>query len=277
MIPILALLLAGAAFAGDEMTEGRRLYAANRLEEARRIFAGALRLAPGDTTARLWLAFTQLALGELEPALLNLEKLEATCALDPEYLYAYSEASTRRARQLSEAVAALGDSSARAHQLLAFRYRARGEWQIAVKELRRAAELRPRQTGVHLAAAEILWEQQKFVEAGEELEAELRVDPPGFLANLRYGQLLLRTRPGDAVAPFETASRYRRYPEAYVLLGLAWERSGDPERAAAVLSGGLDVFPGNDDLAEARSRLWSRFPGGPGHGLCGLGHRCHGL
>src|SRR5262249_5909402 len=148
MIPLLTLFLAGAAFAGDALTEGRRLYGANRFEEARRIFAGALRSAPGDTTARLWLAYTQLALGELDPALLNLEKLEAACAHDPEYLFAYSEGSTRRARELSEAVASLGDSSARAHQLLAYRYKARGEWQIALKELRRAAVLRPSLTGV---------------------------------------------------------------------------------------------------------------------------------
>ena len=260
MIPLLALLLAGTAFATDAVTDGRKLYAANRLEEARRIFAGAVRSAPGNTTARMWLAFTQLALGELEPALMNMERLEAVCAHDAEYLFAYSEASTRRARQLSEAVAALGDSSARAHQLLAYRYKARGEWRIAVKELRRAAELRPRLAGVHLDAAEILWEQQQFEEAGAELEAELRVHPSGFLANLRYGQLLLRRRSPDAVPPIETAARYQRYPEAHVLLGLAWEQRGDPERAAAVLSGGLALFPGNSDLLEARSRLWSRFP-----------------
>lgn len=142
-------------------------------------------------TARLWLAFTQLALGELEPALLNMEKLEAACSI-PNTCSPTRKPPPGALASLSKAVAALGDSSARAHQLLAYRYKARGEWRIAVKELRRAAELRPRLAGVRLDAAEILWEQQQFDEAGEELQAELRVHASGFLANLRYGQLLLR-------------------------------------------------------------------------------------
>jgi tetratricopeptide (TPR) repeat protein len=258
----LLVLLAGVVCASDHVAEGQRLYIANRLAEARQILEEAVRTAPENAEARLWLAYTELAVGELEPALRNLERIEHAFARDTEYLFAISEASTRRARELSEALASLGDSSPRAHQLLAYRYQARGEWTIAVKELERAAQLRPRIAGVHLDAAEILWEQKRYDEAGRHLEAELRVSGSDFLANLRYGQLLLRRRQPAQAAPYlETAARHQRYPEAHLLLELAWERCGELARAAAVLKGGLEAFPTDADLLEARSRLMLAHPG----------------
>lgn len=255
MILLLTLLCAIAAGAVDAVQEGRRLYANNQFETARSVLFKAVRANPSNVKARLWLAYTYLALSDLEPALRELETLEKSCAHDPEYLFAMSEASTRRARELSERLASLGDV-ARAHQLLAYRYKLRGDWQIAIVELRRAAQLRPGLAGVHLDAAEILWDQKQYDDAAKELEMELKLSPLDFLANLRYGQHLLRTRRFQEAARYlETAARFRKYPEAHLLLAFAWERIDKPEAALAVLNSGLAAFPDNRDLSDMRARL----------------------
>src|SRR4051794_4942447 len=185
IIAATALFLAAL---GPDLAGVRRLYAENRLAEAESALVKMLQSNPRNADAKLRLAYTRLAGGDLESALQDLERVGDTFQSDPEYLYAHSEAATRRSRELSERLSGLGEHSARTHQLLAYRYNQRGEWQIAVKELRRAAELRPGVAGVHLDAAEILWAQKQYDEAVQELRAELAINPSDFLASLRYGQ-----------------------------------------------------------------------------------------
>jgi tetratricopeptide (TPR) repeat protein len=261
MIAVAVLLFAGAANTAGSLGEVRRLYTENRLGEAETILTRILKAEPRNADARLWLAYTRLANGDLESALQIFEQLGNRFNSDPEYLFAVSEASTRRARELSEKISALGDSSARAHQLLAYRYNARGEWQITVRELHRAAELRPSLPGLHLDAAEILWQEKQYTEAAKDIAAELTISPSDFLANLRYGEWLLRShQTHDAIPPLETAARYFRYPEAHALLAFAWREIGDADRALAVLNSGLKAFPGDRDLSQARDQLLQSSP-----------------
>src|SRR5947207_4399676 len=98
--------------------------------------------------------------------------LDTRLLRDPEYLYAISETYTRAARGLANTLVGLGEA-ARAHQHLAHRYVNRGEWKMAVDELRIAAMLRPNVSGFHLEAAQLLWEQKEYDQAAKELEAEL--------------------------------------------------------------------------------------------------------
>lgn len=249
LLPALYLWLSVAGL----IQEGRQFYQEGRYDEARKSFEQA---AKTDPTARLWLAYTEVALDELEPALRKLERLEPRFGSDEEYLFAASEAYTRRARQLAEKLVALGEHSARAHQHLAHRYRAVGDSRNAMAELLRAIELRPELPGLHIEAAELLWEQKQYEEAARELQAELRLSPLDFLANLRYGQFLLRNgKYKEAIAPLSIAARYRKYPEAFELLAYAWKRLGNFAEAAAVVNGGVVLFPDDSGLRDMLGSL----------------------
>ncbi|MDQ6706082.1 MAG: tetratricopeptide repeat protein [Acidobacteriota bacterium] len=253
------LLLAGAV--SNFVQEGRRNYAANKFPEAAVQFQKAIKANPSDRNARLWLGYAYLAMDDLEAALRNLEPLRESMSSDAEYLYAISEAYTRCARRFSERIAELGDRSARAHEILAYRYRAVGQPRSAVAELRQAARLRPGLAGLHLEAAEILWQEGQYDEAASELRTELQIAPKDFLSNLRYGQYLLRTRDyRSAIQPLTIAAGYRKYPEAYELAAYAWEKLGGSEDRIAALRAGLDVFPADANLAGTYRRCLAENP-----------------
>ncbi|MEJ7608734.1 MAG: tetratricopeptide repeat protein, partial [Bryobacteraceae bacterium] len=185
-----------------------------------------------------------------------LEPLEKTLESDDEFLFALSEAYTRQARELSNRIAASGDRSARAHQLLAYRYRADGDARNAEAELRKAILLRPNVPGLNLDLANLFWEQKRHEEAAIYLAAEVRVQPNDFMANLRLGQyLLMRQECHQAQRPLQIASRHRRYPESFQLLAYAHRKCGDLLQANAVVAAGLTVFPENRDLTRMRSEF----------------------
>ena len=252
--------LAASLAASGLREQGVALYNANRFVEARAVFQKAVRGNPADPQARFWLACTYMALDDLEAALRRFEPLDTRLGRDPEYLYAISETYTRAARGLANTLVGLGEV-ARAHQHLAHRYVNNGDWKTAVDELRIAAVLRPNVSGFHLEAAQLLWEQKEYDQAARELEAELTVTPQDFLTNLRYGQYLLRKdRFADAIAPLEIAVRYRKMPEAVLLLAFDFGQMRKPESALAALNGGLNIFPDNPDIVQMHAELTARYP-----------------
>jgi tetratricopeptide (TPR) repeat protein len=256
---IASLIAVSLAFSG-QLEQGLALYNSNRFVEARAAFQKIVRGNPADVQARFWLACTYMALDDQESALRRFEPLDKSLGRDPEYLYFISETYTRAARRLANTLVSLGEV-ARAHQHLAHRYLKTGDWKTAVDELRVAATLRPHVPGLHLEAAQLLWESKEYDLAARELEAELVVAPQDFMTNLRWGQYLLRKdRFADAVAPLEIAVRYRKIPEAVLLLAFDFEQMHKPERALAVFNGGLNIFPGNPDIVQMRAELATRYP-----------------
>lgn len=239
--------------------QGRSLYQQSRFHEANRVLRAAAKKSPANEQVRLLLGYSLVALDRLDEALPILNSVEKRMAGDPEFLFTLSEAYTRRARQLADRISAKGQRSARARQHLGYRYRAAGEFRKALTELRAAAELRPSMEGIHLDAAEILWEQKEYEQAARALESELAYHPNNFLANLRYGQYLIRQNEyARAVQALEKAARFNRYPEAFQLLAFALRQLKRPDEAAAVVRAGLQIFAEDPGLREmtASSSPW---------------------
>ncbi|MEX2262293.1 MAG: tetratricopeptide repeat protein [Bryobacteraceae bacterium] len=257
-----ALILAGHAWAGiSPLEEGRRLYENNQFQRARTVLEKALRADQSHAKVRYWLAYSCFALDDLECALAHFERLDEVMAKDPDYLFAASEVYTRQARQLSEKLSSLPGSLARKHQHLSYRHSSSGDTDNALAELREALKANPRLPGPHLDAAEILWSLKRYDEAAKELEDELRLAPRSFLANLRYGQHLLRSAKYRDAAPYlKIAVAYEKYPEAHQLLAYAHEQSGNAAEAMAEVDAGLAAFPQDRDLLEMRRSLRSRHP-----------------
>lgn len=251
MIAIL-LLLASASL----LDKGDRLYQQGKFEQARAAFRSALMQEPSSHRSRLWLGYSESALGNYEAAIRVLEPLEHRRNSDDEFLFALSEAYTRESRALSSRIEARGNLSARAHQLLAYRYRAEGDLKNAEAEMRKAVSLAPEVAGINLDLANLLWDQKRHGEAVVPLAAEVRIQPADFMANLRLGQShLMRQDCGQARGPLEVAARHRRYPEAFQLLAYALRKCGEISQARAVATAGLRSFPGDSELARMQSEL----------------------
>ncbi len=235
------------------LSEGRTLFERNQFTQAKATLERAVRLEPNNHEARYWLGFTYLALADYEAAILQFERVERRYARDPEFLFAESEAYTRRARQLSDRLSVLDERSGRRHQHLAHRHLARGDVVNALTELDLAVQSNPALAGVNEERAEILWGQQRREEAVAAARAELKLNAHAFLANLRLGQhLLSQRRAQEAVGPLRLAARYRRYPEAHQLLAYAYEQLGKAEEAQGVVRAGLEVFEGHPGLLAMR-------------------------
>src|SRR5262249_32814930 len=162
---------------------------------------------------------------DYESAIAQFELIESIYGKDPEFLFGASEAYTRRARQLSDLLSAMDDSSARRHQHLAHRHLVRGDHPNALAELNLAIQCNPKLPGPREDKAEILWNQGEHSEAAALFQAELKINADAFLSNLRYGQFLLEQRkPVEAIPRLLVAVRHRRYPEAHQLLAYSYEQ-----------------------------------------------------
>ncbi len=235
------------------LSEGRTLFERNKFTEARVALERAVRAEPNNQEARYWLGFTCLALADYGTAILHFERIERNYTSDPEFLFAASEAYTRRARQLSDLLSSRGEGSARRHQHLAHRHLARGDAVNALTELDLAVQSNPAVAGVNEERAEILWGQQRTGEAVAAARAELKLNANAFLSNLRVGQYLLTQRqPREALGPLRVAVRYRRYPEAHQLLAYAYAQMGKAGESQGVVQAGLEVFGGHAGLLEMR-------------------------
>jgi Tfp pilus assembly protein PilF len=233
------------------VSEGRSLFEKNQFHQARVMLQRAVEADRGNHEARYWLAFTYLALSEYESSVREFEHIEQRYVRDPEFLFAASEAYTRRARQLSDQLSAWDDSSARRHQHLAHRHLARHDQENALVELDLALQRNPRLRGLLEERAEILWMQRKFPEAVKSFQAELALNPAAFQANLRYGQYLLQERKlTEALVYLRVAAGHHRYPEAHQLLAYALQQLGRQGEAQAVIADGLQLFPGYLGLTE---------------------------
>jgi len=250
--PAMVLFLLAASLVED----GKRFFQASEFARARAALEQTIRAKPGDHEARFWLGFTLLALGDAETALRHLERIDRAYGQDSEYLFATAEAYTRRARELSDRLSNLPETSARRHHHFARRHLALGDIPNALVELKLAAAANPRLAGLHLETAEILWREGKFDEAASELRAELRLAPYDFLANLRCGQYLLQTGQAErAIDPLRTAARHRELPEAHQLWAYALTKVGRKSEAKGVIESGLRVFSGNSGLSEMLETL----------------------
>lgn len=238
------------------LEQGERFYQLKQFRQARAAFLDVLRKEPTSVKARLMLGYSELALGNNERAIQTLERLESEGTLDEEFLFSLSEAYTRESRSLATRITSLGDRSARSHQLLAYRYQADGNARMAEAEFRRAITNRPAALEIHFELANYLWTQQRYDEGAAELQQELRLQPTHFMANLRYGQYLLRGNKCElAQEPLRIAARHRRFPEAFQLLAYAMEKCGDTAGARSVIAAGLVVFPNDSGLAELQGSL----------------------
>jgi predicted membrane-bound spermidine synthase/predicted Zn-dependent protease len=127
------------------------------------------------------------------------------------------------------------------------------DWQIALSAQRNLLSLRPESAADQCRLGD-LYLRSKQVQAAEgPLRKGLQLDPYAFLCHRDLGELnRARGRTGEAISDLEWVVRY--FPEAdaktYISLALAYQATGERNKAARALEKGRRIFPQDKLLGE---------------------------
>ena len=156
---------------------GSTLLATGRFQEAARELERAARMQPNDPLIHWQLA---KAYKRAENFLGVVEQLQAVRQLDPkdtEYVYQSARAYLDLSAWCFQQLVQVQPNSARAYQALGENFRAEGRPEIAIHAFQRAVDANPKMPEIHLALAQIYFEQGRKEEARKELDQELALAP----------------------------------------------------------------------------------------------------
>lgn len=202
---------------------GIALYKAHQLGDAVREFDTVLQAQPDNLQARYLAADCRLRLGEPAKTVTLLAALESARPDDLVLAYLLGMAYLRteqveKGQMLIDRILRKGDS-AEARLMMGVAKLEMNDFNGAIEDLQRAAELNPDLPTVHGLYAQALLETGNRDLAKREFEAELARNPLDFQANLYFGVLLKEEQQFDdamkhfgvalGVRPGELATRYQ--------------------------------------------------------------------
>lgn len=108
-----------------------------------------------------------------------------------------------------------------------------GQYEAAEREIRRALRVAPEEPAVHLQLGVALFKRAVYSAAAVALRRTVDLDPNCIKAYLLLGESHNQlNEPDDAIAALEQVVRAESNPRAFYALGIAYDRKGQPERAA---------------------------------------------
>jgi Flp pilus assembly protein TadD len=164
-------------YAAPRALMGSLLLAMGKTPEAARELAIAVKLQPKDPLLREQLAKAYGREEDYPRVLEQLQVLEQLAPQEPEYVYQSARAYLDLSAWCYREIVHLQPNSARAYQTLAENFRAEGRPELAMRAFQHAVQADPTLPEIHLALAEIYFEQGKKAEARKELEQELAIVP----------------------------------------------------------------------------------------------------
>lgn len=153
----------------------------------------AIRSDPADKLAQSWLTTALWDEGQIDAALLQLDKACARFPDDPDLLFARGEAYGKAATQLTEKLLEQSSGTALSDLIYGTHYAEEHEWVKAEGHLRRAIERDPRLLDARLKLAAAFLEQARLPAAQEQLDQALVLAPRSASALARSGELLVLT------------------------------------------------------------------------------------
>jgi tetratricopeptide (TPR) repeat protein len=108
-----------------------------------------------------------------------------------------------------------------------------GQYEAAEREIRRAMRIAPDRADVHLQLGLALYKRATYGTAALALRRTLEIDPDSVLARVVLGETLNQLgETAEAIEHLERAIAAEPTSRAYYALGLAFDRRGQPDRAA---------------------------------------------
>jgi len=212
------------------------------LEGAQRLLGYAL-LAQGYATDAIphlekahaddALGIALLEAGELQKAVIVLQKALAKNPNDPDLLYYYGRASGLLSKQVFDELEARFPDSARAHEMMAQDYAVLRDEPAAEREFQEALRQRPHTAGLHLELGELYARAQDWSKAEEQFRLETELQPGSPEAQYRLGEALLQLgKPSEAREALIRSDQLKQdMPETLYMLGKAAALQGDAELA----------------------------------------------
>ena len=164
-------------YAAPHVLMGSTLLAMGKFPEAARELETAVKLQPQDPLVRLQLAKAYRREEDFPRVIEQFQALQQLEPQEPEYIYQAGKAYLELSAWCYQQIVHLQPDSARAYQALAENFRAEGRPELAIRAFQRAAQADPTLPEIHLALAEIYFEQGKKAEARKEIEQELAIVP----------------------------------------------------------------------------------------------------
>jgi arylsulfatase A-like enzyme/Flp pilus assembly protein TadD len=134
--------------------------------------------------------------------------------------------------------------SGMAHYELALALIKTGQWEAALPEIQAAVVCTPKSAQMHFYLGAVQLRLKRFPEATAEFDKALEFNADHFLANLKYGEMLLLEQKADAALPklVRAVKIDPKSSEAHAALGHAYEvlgqkRKAEKEQAAAAALG----------------------------------------
>jgi len=156
---------------------GSILLAMGKIPEAVRELETAVKLQPKDPLVRLQLIKAYRREEAFPRVIEQFQVLEQLAPEEPEYIYQAGRAYLDLSAWCYQQIVRLEPASGRAYQALAENFLAEGRPQVAIPVFQRAAQADPSLPEIHLALAQIYFEQGKKAEARKEIEQELAIVP----------------------------------------------------------------------------------------------------
>jgi len=165
-------------YAPPRILMGASLLAMGKVAEATRQLELAVKLQPKEPLARLQLAKAYARAENFLGRTEQLRTLRKLAPQEPEYAYQLGDAYLKLAGWCAQEMERIDPRSARVHQMLGEEFRVQpGRIERAIRSFQRAARADPKLPEIHLALAEIYFEQGKVAGAQTEIEKELAIVP----------------------------------------------------------------------------------------------------
>ena len=217
--------------------------------------AEALRIAEragageANSQAKYWKARALLEMGRLDEALDAFVAVQGQDAGSLELAYYVQLCTEQLAFRTLESFAAAQPNSYRTHQLRAEYYAAREESEKAINEYRKALDLHPGASLIHLAIGELHMSGRDYDRAIAAFEAELKNDPYSVAALTRAGEVYAtKEQPDKAEKLLLKAVRIN--PNSVAVqkaLGKVYYTRGEYSKAVKHLQSALESGAGEDE------------------------------
>jgi tetratricopeptide (TPR) repeat protein len=176
---------------------GIALYEMGDYTGARQNLETALRANPKDNNAELLLANDLIKLGEFDRAADHLRQLSQRQPENQEVWYLLGKVHMTLSEEALSKLNALDPNSVWAHEISGEVMESMKNYDGALLEYKKAAEIAPQQAGTHYHLGNAYWSLNMWDAATEQFRAELANDPSNCVAQWKIGNIILEQH-GDS-------------------------------------------------------------------------------